>query len=121
MELFFVICGLLIMGEASGFLLVVFMIKNGRGKWNTFKNRIYLGVDFLTGGVVASNYFLFESNWYAFFVAIAIIIAVVAHFNRTSEYLLKARYPFCTNQFFFALNNLKLVLLFGALFIVLPF
>lgn len=121
MELFFVIAGLLIMGEATVFMIGAFFTKKGLLKWNIHKNRLYLTVDFISGGIVALNYFFFEVNWYAWFVIFFTLIAIVAHFNRTSEYLLKSNYPFCSNRFLFAMNNLQMVLLFGALFIVLPF
>lgn len=113
--------GLLLSGEALALFIGLFLIKKGDVLWNTKRNRLFLTSDFLAGIILGANYIFHYFPIFQFVVGIMVILSIVVHFKRTTEFLLKKNNAFCFNKALFWVNNLKLVLLFGALFIVLPF
>lgn len=121
MELFYLITGTILFGEALALFIGIFIIQKGKVSWNTKMNRIYLIVDIISGLSLALNYFFFENIIFNIFVLAFIVVAIILHFKRTSEYLLKKDHIFCANKALYIVNNFKLILLFGSLFLVLPF
>ena len=120
-NLFFLLTGSLLDGEATALFIGVYLVKKGRLTWNTKLNRFFLLADWLCGICIGLNYFQFQSMFYKTILIVCIILLVGTHFKRTMEYLLKTENIFCGNKALFVVNNVKLVCLFGALFLVLPF
>jgi len=121
MELFFIITGGILLGQVLALYIGVYMVGKGKSSWNSLKNRRYLWADGVCGAVILLASLLVDVNW-AMFALIGIILpAIVFHFRRTFHYLMKSTNPFCANKALFMVNNLKMVLPFGLLFLVLPF
>lgn len=121
MEYFFLITGILLFGEALALYIGVFVVKKGNLPWNTKSNRLFLITDSLFGLIIGLNWFSIEGVLYQILLGVVAILGIISHFKRTFENISKMENAFCGNQALFVVNNLKLVLLFGLLFTVLPF
>lgn len=117
----YMVVGILVAGEALALYVGLFIIGKARSVWITPKNTRYLIADGLTGIVILPGIIWNGTLWFAVLSAVFILPSLVFHFQRTFDYLMKRKLAFCANQGLFVVNNLKLVLLFGLLFIVLPF
>lgn len=115
------ITGLLVGGEAFALTLGVFVIKKGKSPWNTLKNRSYLYADLFAGSVLLVEHALGIHLWYLVLAFAVIAFSILMHYRRVVEYVMKKPNAFCGNKALFLVNNLKLVLLFGLLFTVIPF
>ena len=112
--------GLIVGGEAFALALGILIIKKGKSAWNTLQNRRYLYFDLLTGIVLILHYYWGGELWYIIVAFIVIAGSIVTHFKRLVQYVLKKKNAFCGNKALFFVNNLKLVLLFGLLFALMP-
>ena len=121
LHLIFPVVGAIVAGEALALIIGMLIIKKGNSPWNIARNRKYLYADLFIGIVLILNSNFNENLWYTIVVAISIIVAIATHFFRVGEYLLKKPNAFCANTALFVVNNLKLVLLFGLLFALIPF
>ena len=113
--------GFIIAGEAFALVLGILVIKKGKSPWNISRNRNYLYLDLLTGIILMFHYYLNDKTWFLIATVLFVAVSIVLHFKRMKEYLLKKPNAFCGNKALFFVNNLKLVLLFGLLFSLLPF
>lgn len=121
MEIFYLITGILLFGEVLALYVGVFIIKKGNVQWNTLENRKYLIVDAIGGILIGFNFQFYNCLWYNYVVLGLIVLSIVLHFLRTFAFIMKNENAFCANKALFVVNNIKLVFLFGALFIALPF
>ncbi|MDA3929240.1 MAG: hypothetical protein PF541_09785 [Prolixibacteraceae bacterium] len=120
MEFIFLFTGFIVFGESLALYIGLFLVKKGTSLWIHKLNMRRLFFDAIAGLLISTNYFLISSNWYFILAAVIISVSIITHFKRTMEYLLKKENPFCANKALFVMNNIKMVLLFGLLFIVLP-
>lgn len=121
MELFYAITGFILLGETQALIIGVFWVKKGLTAWNINKNRYYLITDGFSGLVLMLNYFFYQQFWFVIIVSLLTILSIVTHYYRIIEYVFKKNRMFCANKTMFYLNNLILILLFGVLFMLLPF
>lgn len=89
--------------------------------WKQKKNRLFLVGDLVTGLMLLSYLALLEHEWTRWPLAMLAALEIISHFRRTTEYLLKAPSRYCRSQLMFSVNSLKLLLLFGLLFVLIPF
>lgn len=97
-----------------------FLIKKGTTAWNTIKNLRFLYADTVVGMVLVVE-MLIKSEWYNLVMLPFILGGIISHFQRVGEYVMKKPERFCTNKVLFYVNDLNLVLLFGLLFVLIPF
>lgn len=117
---FFLITGLFFLAVSIIHWVWVYLVKKGRIPWNTLKNKLFLVSDGVGGLLLASNSLDLNQLLWKVFIGLIIILLMASHFIRTFQFLSKESNAFCPNQSLFFINNFKLVLLFGALFTVLP-
>lgn len=120
-EIVYLVAGLLILGEALALYVGLFVVGKGVSPWITTKNKKYLTADAITGVLVLLGYVGNHNVWYSIVSMLVLVPSIVFHFRRTIDFLLKREGIFCANKGLFFVNNLKLVVLFGLLFMVLPF
>ena len=116
---FWLIIGVLLIGEAFALAIGVFIVGKGRSDWNTKPNRLFLISDIVGGLVLLLNSF-FTFQGFTFLIGLVLLLLIFSHFKRTLDYFARVEKRFCANKALFLMNNLKIIILFGALFLVLP-
>ncbi|MFA9392958.1 MAG: hypothetical protein ACERKD_24335 [Prolixibacteraceae bacterium] len=121
LSLIFPIVGVLLIVESLAIKGTILWVKKWKVNWSTRRNLNYLYSDGFVGFILMLHYFFGQEIWYLFVIAAFTVLSMFTHFLRISEYLLKKENAFCANRVLYFMNNLKLVLLFGLLFALLPF
>ena len=121
LEYVFPFVGILVGGEALALFIGILVIKKRNSPWNTPQNRSYLYADLMVGFDLLLHPLLGNEVWFVILSLLIVGGSIVLHFKRLGEYVLQKSNPFCANKALFVVNNLKLVLLFGLLFVLLPF
>ncbi len=109
LQIFTILVGLLVAGEAAALAIGVHIVKKSRSPWISLKNDLLLTLDVVVGLVLIMLAFDGEkfpqSPWFNLFI----ILGLLTHLFRVWEYLAGRKSPFCGNRPLFLVNNLKFV------------
>lgn len=121
MELYYQLTATVLLAETIGLWVWFDVFGKEADGWKQMKNRFFLLGDLLTGLMLLAYLALSTYEWTRWPLVLMVAMEIITHYRRTSEYLLKVPSRYCKSKLMFTVNSFKLLLLFGLLFVLIPF